>query len=98
MQLIYHVATPASPSQEHPAHRALEVLDVVAHDLRRHIPFAERNRLEERPVLEHRGLKLASLFERKHPDAECERVVLLERRLEKVVVSTAVDRAVNALI
>jgi formate--tetrahydrofolate ligase len=98
MQLIYHVAAPASPSEEHPAHRALEVLDVVAHDLRRHIPFAERNRLQERPVLEHCGVKLAGLLECQHPDAERERVVLLERRLEKVVVSTAVDRAVDALI
>ena len=79
-------------------HRLLEVLDVGAHRLGRALAVAVADRLEQRAMLLDGLLELVRAIERDRPDAQREHVVLLERRLEQVVVRRAVDGAVDPLV
>src|SRR5580698_7495052 len=78
--LIYH----SRGSEEHPANRSLEVVDVVPHDPLGRRPVARHDRLEQGPVLEHSLFELARLLQCEEPDSQGEQVVLLERRDEEL--------------
>src|SRR5712691_9672214 len=89
-----------SPShgQEHAVHRLLEVLDMRAHRVSRAVAVTGPDRLEKRPVLGDRLLELVSPIEGDRPDPQGKHVVLLERRLEEIVVRRAVHGAVDPLV
>ena len=64
----------------------------------RTLAVAVVDRLEQRAMRLDRLLELVRAIERDRPDPEREHVVLLERRLEEVVVRRAVDGAVDPLV
>src|SRR4051794_14221882 len=88
----------ASHGQEHAVHRLLEVLDVRAHRLGRALPVSGLDRLEERAMRLHRLFELVRPIDGDRPDPEREYVVLLERRLQELVVRGPVDGPVNPLV
>src|SRR5258705_5430905 len=88
----------SSHGQEHAVHRLLEVLHMRAHRLDGAFAVSRLDRFEECPVRLDRLLELVGAIQCHRPDAEREHVVLLERRLEEVIVCRAVHRAVDALV
>src|SRR5205823_50128 len=88
----------ASHGQEHAVHRLLEVLDVRAHRLSCACAVSGLDRLEERAMRIHRLFELVRPIEGDRPDPEREHVILLECRLEELVVRCAVDSAVDPLV
>src|SRR4051795_1623128 len=74
-----------SRREQRVTHRALELVDVAPHQLRGALGLAGDDRLEQLAVLEHRRVQLPRLVHGRDPDPERERVVLLERLLEKAV-------------
>src|SRR3954447_10261945 len=78
-----------SRREQRVTHRALELVDVAPHQLRGALGLAGHDRLEQLAVLDYRRVQLPRLVHGRDPDPERERVVLLERLLEKAVVAPA---------
>src|SRR3954447_3478309 len=84
-----------SRREQRVTHRALELVDVAPHQVGRRRRLARDDRLQQLAVLEHRRVQLPRLVHGRHPDAERQRVVLLERLLEEAVVAPPGGAAVE---
>src|ERR671919_710713 len=98
MALIYQCAPEEYKASQDSAYRLLEPRHMAPHRLLRAAGIAVADRLQELAVLTDGILEPGDAVEREEPDPQGQHVVLVERRLEKRVVRTAVDVPVDALV
>jgi hypothetical protein len=79
-------------------HRLLEVPDVRAHRVSRALGVAGSDRLEEGAMLLDGFPEIVRTIERHRPDPQREHVILLEGRLEEVVVRSSIYGTVDPLV